>query len=80
MRITVDNRDPDFIGSGNAGRYKVTIDGFPVPQAIEADDQAGYVIAWVTDDKGQVVLNAAKSEPERTTHRGRVRIIDTRAP
>lgn len=79
MRVTMDQDDPDYIGKGNFGRYRVTVDGFPVKGVTEADDQAGYVVAHKFDEAGAVVVDREKNEVVMVTHRGLVRIIDTRA-
>jgi hypothetical protein len=54
--------------------YAVELDGEPVPNAIEADDEVGYVVVFVRADYPPNV------EPIVVTERreGRVRLIDVR--
>lgn len=80
MRITADRDDPDFIGDGNYGRYRVLLNGAPLPDCVEADDQAGYAVVYMRDDDGHLDIDRVKQEVRRHVAKGVVRIIDTRGP
>ena len=46
----------DVIERGLTGKVDVFVDGKKVSRCIEADDEAGYVVCWQTDEQGNAVL------------------------
>lgn len=46
----------DIVERGLIGKVDVFVDGKKVSRYIEANDEAGYVVCWQTDEQGNVVF------------------------
>jgi hypothetical protein len=57
---------------------KVTVDGTPVRDVLEADDEAGYVIHYRRGADGKLVANQDRYETDR--REGKVEFIGERLP
>ena len=63
----------DVMERGLTGKVDVFVDGEKVSRCIEADDEAGYVLCWQTDERGNVVLGD-DGFPKMVRLEGRVEI------
>jgi hypothetical protein len=78
MRLSVeDMTGPDPEKAGLCLRAIITLDGVKVDYCIVADDEAGYVERFVSDENGNVIAEGDEMKTERLT--GKVRIIDPEA-
>lgn len=54
MRLTVD----EALERGLIGKVEVYIDGEKVRRCIEADEEEGYVVCYLADEHGRLILDA----------------------
>ncbi|WP_157266523.1 hypothetical protein [Azohydromonas aeria] len=74
MRLSVDPEDPDFLDGCNHMGVRVFLDGTERSEVVTADEERGLLVRYVTDERGKLVLNAARTEPLRETLHGAVAI------
>lgn len=75
MRISSAPGHPDYSDHAALGRYYVTLNGVPMPNAYFADDEAGELRAFALRD-GRPVWDAEHDRPAVEVLRGKVEIID----
>ena len=75
MRISIDCEDPGFATwAASAKPVRVYLGGVEISKVITADEERRFVVRHVTDERGNVVLNRARTETMRETVYGDVRI------
>jgi hypothetical protein len=78
MRLSCDATDPghkEWLRLGSpAGRTLVFVDGVQQRRVITADEEAGFVEKFSTNENGHMRVDYAKNEAIRETMRGVVRI------
>lgn len=66
--------DPGIYNYSRYGRgAKIELNGEPAQAVITADEEQGYILAYVLDDKGRIVRRGDEAATEE--RRGVVRII-----
>lgn len=74
MRISVDSDDPGFSPLAAGTGLKVFLGGIEISHVVTADEERRELVRLVTDERGQLRLNAERDGAERETLRGDVRI------
>jgi hypothetical protein len=72
MRASVDQSDPGY----NPAHFgaKVFFEGAQISHVITADEEKRFVIVHCTDERGNVMLTADRTETKTETRYGAVRI------
>lgn len=77
MRISVRYTDPGgraWAHMFNRTAVKVFFENVLIPKVITADEERGYILAYVLDGQGRLILNIDKTAPITKELYGRVRI------
>lgn len=77
MRLTVD----EALDRGLIDKVEVYVDGKKVRRCIEADEEEGYVVCYLEDEHGRLILDE-NNNPVTARVRGKVeiRILDGDTP
>jgi hypothetical protein len=77
MRLTVD----EALDRGLIGKVEVYVDGKKVRRCIEADEEEGYVVCYLEDEHGRLILDANKNPvTARVCGKVEIRILDDATP
>lgn len=83
MKLHIDDmKGPDVYKAQLCNRAKITLDGNEIKRCIEADEEGGFVVAYIPQDdprfKAEMIKQGCDCWPVETL-RGVVRIIDPEA-
>jgi hypothetical protein len=77
MRLSVRETDPGHRNwrPSMAGQVHVFVDGTVVDKVITVDEEEGYVLRFKTDEFGNVLINADRTEALTEELRGEVHFV-----